>query len=679
MAGSNPFRQLLPDISDRPPMIPADAFKGDQKWTPEMITLLRKAGVTASMVQQSIDADVQVSYDRWNMYMEIERSLEHWFVGAAVELYANVASTYNPIRNATVWVTSDSDTYEQELNGLLDRIGIEEKIHDWAFTVAGYGDLFMEVNGVPGLGIVNIDDGMHPMTISRVDYNGVLVGFYKSPQGQANDNQKADLIPPWRYVHFRLLGAKRKRPRFNDPGYTEMRQIHLITGADTKQLTTRYGTGITVNALPAYKRLRLAEDSLLLARVTRGIIRYIWKMKVDMNNAEAVSALMDQYAALITHARSIDTRENSPGFDSKQNPLTVIEDIFVPVWGTADDLKYEKIGGEADIRWIVDVDNLRQQLAFSLATPPALGGAYVQEASGSLGSEAIGKLDIRFSRSARRIQRALIAGITRLCQIHLAYKGMDPDQDLFQVHMSETSNAEEEQLRKNLETGLRTFSQFRKAVKGVMGRKLDPQKLWDYYNDKILKLEDFHLEDMLKSAEVLQKEEEMERQRMAQQQAEQAAKGSPPEEGAKGGEGKPQGATPTTAPEGGRRPVRLKTESVVASKRVNEDNDRPWRKHYRRPIENLDLTSYVPIIEKTQEKEAKTAKIFESVSSLDKTKATRPGKVGFAMRDALTWYKLAGSAKVVEAKDEASAKTLIEEAETELGRKKKEPEEAEAK
>lgn len=665
MAGSNPFRQLLPDITSHPSMIPADVFKGDQKWTEDALRLLRKAGVTAGMVQKSIEADIQVSYDRWNMYSEIERSLEHWFVGAAIKLYADVASTYNPIRNATVWVTSESDTYQHELDGLLDSIGIEEKIYDWAYTIAGYGDLFMEVNGVPGLGVVSIDDGMHPMTISRVDYNGVLIGFYKSPQGQATDDQKAELIPPWRYVHFRLLGAKKKRPRFNDPGYTEMRQIHLITGADTKQLTTRYGTGIPVDALPAYKRLRLAEDSLLLARVTRGIIRYIWKMKVDMNNAEAVSALMDQYAALITHARSINTDAANPGFDSKQNPLTVIEDIFVPVWGTADDLKYEKIGGEADIRWIVDVDNLRQQLAFALATPPALGGAYVQEASGALGSEAIGKLDIRFSRSARRIQRALIAGITRLCQIHLAYKGLDPDPNLFTVHMSETSNAEEEQLRKNLETGLRTFGQFRKVLRGVMGRTLDSRKLWDYYNDKILKLEDFNLDDMMKSREVLMKEEEMEKQRMAQQQAEQAAKEGSPEAGAKGGETEPQGATPKPAPEGGRRPVRLKPESITAST-VHETTERPWRKLRRRPVENLDLISYVPIIETEQEEKAKEVHLFESVSSMDKAKAAKPDSIWFRQRDALTWYGLAGTARVVEAKDEQSAKKLIEEAKAEL-------------
>lgn len=643
MAGSNPFRQLLPDISSHPPMVPADVFKGDQRWTEDAIRLLRKAGVTAGMVQHSIEADIQVSFDRFNLYQEIERSLEHWFVGSAIELYANVASTYNPIRNSTVWVTSESETYQHELDGLLDTIGIEEKIHDWAFSVAGLGDLFVEINGVPGLGVVSIDDGMHPMTMSRVDYNGVLIGFYRSPQGMPNSEQKQELIPPWRYVHFRLLGAKRKRPRFNDPGYAEMRQIHLITGADTKQLTTRYGTGIPVNALPAYKRLRLAEDSLLLARVTRGIIRYIWKMKVDMNNAEAVSALLDQYATLITHARSIDTREGSTGFDSKQNPLTVIEDIFVPVWGAADDLKYEKIGGEADIRWIVDVDNLRQQLAFSLATPPALGGAYVSEATGALGSEAIGKLDIRFSRSARRVQRALIAGITRMCQIHLAYKGYDPDPSLFQIHMSETSNAEEEQLRKNLETSLRTFLQLRKSLRTVLGRKLDNEKLWNYYNDKILKLEDFNLEDVTKSAEVLKKEDELMAQ-SARMKAEQSQGSTAGAEGAKGGEQKPEGATPSAQAAPATKTVRLRPESIVSS-RTQESRERPWKSLYR-PIENLDLCSYLPIIEKSQERDAKTLKIFEKVSTRDTTKDVRPGNTWCQKRDAVSWKQLVGEATI---------------------------------
>lgn len=446
MSAPNPFVQLLPEINPKPSMIPAQPFgKSSQKLDKEALMLFKKAGVTAEMLQKAIQHDTRQSYDRFNIYGECARALEHWFVGPAVSLYANVATTYNPIHNATIWVTSENETYAKELNNLLNRIGVEEKIYDWAHSVASYGDLFMKLNGVPGLGIISVEDGMHPMTLSRVEYEGHLIGFYKTPQGNAQttaSTQSHQLLYPWDYTHMRLLGAKKKRPKFpGDPSHTEMRQIHLITGADTTQVSTRYGTSLILDALPAYKRLRLAEDSLLLARVTRGIIKYIWKMKVDMSNAESASSLIEQYAELITRARAIDTRAGSVSFDSKQNSLTAIEDIFVPIWGDVGDLTFEKVGGEADIRWIVDVDNLRNQLAFALACSPSLGGAFTKEASGALGSQAITELGIRFARSARRLQRSLITGIERICQIHLAFMGYDPDPQLFQVHMSETRNS----------------------------------------------------------------------------------------------------------------------------------------------------------------------------------------------------------------------------------------------
>ena len=501
-------------------------------------------------------------------------SLEHWFVGPAVILYANVASTFSYLQGCTVWVTSDSETYQQELTKLFDRIGIEEKILDWAHAIGAYGDLFVKINGSPGLGVVSVDDSLHPMNIGRVDYEGVLLGFYKCPQGQTSiSNDKGEnpeqLIPPWEYVHFRLLGARRKRPRYSDPGYTEMRQIHLITGADTRQVTTRYGTSLVTNALPAYKRLRLAEDSLLLARVTRGIIRYIWKLKVSADNAEAVSALVDQYATLITRARAIDTRPDATTpYDDKQSNLTCIEDLFVPIWGDMD-LSQEKVGGEADIRWIVDIDSLRQQLAFSLACPLAIGGAYVKEATGSLGSEAISKLDIRFARNARTLQRALILGLARLCQIHLAYMGMDPDPRLFEIHMTETSTAEEESLRKSLESGMRTFVNFVKSLKAVAGRKLDGEKVWDYYNEKVLRLKDFKLRDFYKSSEVVQKEIEVQKAAVAAK-----AVAAPPEEA---------GKTPLFTSK--KKKIGQVIQEVMVQRKL-------------RPIGNLDLCSYLPTTSK---------------------------------------------------------------------------------
>jgi hypothetical protein len=121
----------------------------------------------------------------------------------------------------------------------------------------------------------------------------------------------------------------------------------------------------------------------------------------------------------------------------------------------------------------------------------------VQEASGSLGSEAISKLDIRFARSAKRLQRALINGTKRLCQIHLAYLGMDPDPRLFDIQMGETNTEEEETIKKNIDTSTDTISKFMEMLDGL-GLNLDKKEILNYFNKKLLKLNDFDLERYIK-------------------------------------------------------------------------------------------------------------------------------------------------------------------------------------
>jgi hypothetical protein len=407
------------------------------------------------------------------------------------------------MHNATIWITSESPTYQKELTKLLDRIGIEEKIFDWAFTTASYGDMFVKVEGIPGQGVISIDDSEHPINLSRVDHNGTLIGYYQTPVGQAGDQQK--LMAPWEYVHFRLLGGKKQRPRYGDHNFAEYRTVHLLTGTKSKQVTTRYGCSVLMNALSIYKRLRLAEDSLLIARLSRGLIRYVWKLKVDSANMEAVGELIDQYSRVLREARSMDTQAASPNFESRENPMTSIEDIFIPVWDDVGDLTYEKIGGETDIRWIRDIEDLRQQLAAALRTPLPLLGAWLKEATGPLGSEAIEKVDINFARMARKLQRTVRTGIKRICQIHLAYMNMDPDPTLFDVQTPEMSTAEEESLKESLKDGMEVVSSMMEVVENTVegtNKELDRIEIFNYLNEKILKLEDFDLKEYLVAVEV---------------------------------------------------------------------------------------------------------------------------------------------------------------------------------
>lgn len=509
------IRTIVPDLFKKlfpPPIkIPAQSITGRISLDQKDKEMLQRFGVTMSDLRTMMDQQTMINFDRNSLYRETDRAVQHWLVGAACELYADVVTTYSQLQNATVWITSENAKYKSELEKLLAIVGIEERIFDWAYALGQYGDLFVKLEAKDGVGIVSIDDGEHPINTSRVDYNGRLIGFYETPMGHIAESRT--LLPPWDYVHFRILGTKKKRPRYADPLFSEYRTVTILS-PDLKRVSTKYGTSLLQQALPAYKRLRLAEDSLLIARMSKGILRYIYKVKVDGSNIEAVSSIIDGYKTLLKRARALDINQATANFDEKSNPMGVDEDIIVPVWGDVNDLAIEKLGGETDIRWIKDIEELRNQCAAALRTPLQLLGGFTSELPGSLGQSAIERLDIRFARSLRRLQRGLVEGIKRMCQLHLSYMGMDPDPRLFEVNMPETSSAEEEELKDALDKGVDVVDKLTDMIVKFTGEDdIDKLELLNYMNDRILKLNDFDARAFLKSPEVKQKYEAVLRER----------------------------------------------------------------------------------------------------------------------------------------------------------------------
>ena len=856
--GNKPFLARLKEASSillnkpfgEPAHVPADLVKQRDSLSSEDKSLISRIGTSMSDLRKVITQQTQINYGRLSMYREVDQAILYPLIGSAVEMYTEVASTYSQLHSSTVWVTSEDRHISNVLNKFLDTICVEERIYDWLWNVGAYGDLFVEVEGAPGVGIVSIMDDEHPINLSRADYKGRLIGFYETPLG--NSAVAKDLQPPWKYVHFRLLGARKKRPIYTDPNYTDYRSISLGMMADTRLFSTKYGVSLVNNALPIYKRLRLSEDSLMLSRLSKGVLRYVYKVGVDScftgdtqinladgtspaikhivdnidyykgrsvltvnpktlevepgkivggkltiknaqlvrvsidngryvdctpdhrfmlrdgtykqaqylesgdslmpyrtsasgagyptvyapndhkhkfvhrlmvgnacrgmvvhhkdfnvlnndlsnlqvmsvkehmllhkkegtwqrrigdgvieahkrgaydhftgskrdkefcasvsrgvkkaivegrkrcdgrkgkkytprievecvcgcgrkfevrvtqktkfynrdcfvrwakgnlkptpqameaavkshvgskpwnygltkdsdirvakygetfkehyregvagyrnhkvvsveflsrtedvydiqidknnnfplnigvfvhnSNLEAVAEIVDEYKATLKRARAINTTPGEYNFDERMNDMGVNEDIIVPVWGDVNNLAIEELGGKTDIRWITDIEEQRNQLASALRIPLQLLGGYSSELPASLGQSSLERLDIRFARSARRLQRAGITGITRLCQLHLAYLNMNPSTELFQVNMAETSSAEEEELKDALDKGVDIVDKLSDLIVKHAGEDIDKLELIDYLNQKVLKLNDLDLRTMV--------------------------------------------------------------------------------------------------------------------------------------------------------------------------------------
>ena len=452
---------------------------------------------------QRILADaLATSYFRRTFYRECEMASSHPLVSGALDLYVDSVCAVSQMSNRICWCTSDDKNVENVVNQFLEEVGIEERIRDWAGSLGMFGDFMVENIGREGIGIAFLDDNIHPADMERIDINGRLEGFIRTGLFVNQSNYTADLEAPWKYSHMRVFGITRKVLNtalgiFGEPG----RMFSLDKGqmADRRfRITTRYGTSLLTPCIGIYKRLKLAEDSLMMSRMTRGILWYMYKIKIAGGNMDQAAELVQGYSEYLKRSlgSGLNTDEGERTWKDKFAPVFgQVEDLFVP---ESDDVSVsvEKLGGEPDIKAIVDIDMLINQLLGSLRVSKSMLGI-TDDLPGSIGEGAANRISINFAKNAQRLQGGLRSGVKRLAQIHLAFRNLNPDPSRFEINFAEISSAEEEELKNGLSTGVDIVDKaVDMIVKNAGEGQIDKMELLDYFNRKVLKLNDLDLAKM---------------------------------------------------------------------------------------------------------------------------------------------------------------------------------------
>lgn len=509
----NVILDLLKKLSGRidPPLIKAADIKPE--YTEKDIDLLTKAGISIGTLQTLLQQQTLVNYERFSLAREMSGMLNCPYSSNALDAFANTVATPSPNNGRVVWVTSHDKKYDVELNTLLEQLTIEERMYDWSSTTALYGDLFVKIYGEPGIGIKAIDDNLHPTMIGRIDNAGKLIGFYQTPQALATADSlsalvgktfETQLLAPWEFVHLRILGATRRSFGKAGTAHNVLSPQYALgnpTVEGMQQFQSKYGTSVLYDAITPYKRYRMAMDCVTLSRLANTPIKRIWKAVIPENagNPQMVSQLVESYKQILTRASQFDISSANPNYKSRKDSMSTLEELLIPIYGSKENLTYEEVGGKADVKWIVDVEELRDQYITALKVPKALlAGSTAEGTPGGMNTNSYQRIDIRFARQTRRLQQALINGITRLCQIHLAYRGMDPNPEMFEVRMNETSSAEELEQQDAMDKGADTVGKVMDMmINGLGESNVDRVGILDYLNKKILKLEDFEIKKYL--------------------------------------------------------------------------------------------------------------------------------------------------------------------------------------
>ena len=116
----------------------------------------------------------------------------------------------------------------------------------------------------------------------------------------------------------------------------------------------------------------------------------------------------------------------SSTYKKQWNPLTPLEDIFYPIRADSS-TRIETLQGGGNVGDIYDLEHFRDAFFGAASVPKAYFGF-----EGEIDAKAtLQQQDIRFARSAKRIQRAVVYGIRQLLDVHFTLLGSPKNGDKY--------------------------------------------------------------------------------------------------------------------------------------------------------------------------------------------------------------------------------------------------------
>ncbi|WJZ23483.1 portal vertex protein of head [Listeria phage LIS04] len=433
-----------------------------------------------------------LSGNRVQRYNEYNAMAEDVFIAAALELYADDAVQSHPRTGKAVWITSENDNLVKDLELLLSELDIESRLWDWAHELAKYGSLplklFRDGNDVLEKYVEEVTD---PAKVVELQYKGRTEYFGISNSEETNTHKKETLVlePSNSYVNFLI----RKANKFEDltmdvPILGESGDQEEIR-TETRTFKVAEGVSILEPLRSSYRILKLLEDSLIAARLSRSAMIRMFSLEVGASaSPKEAREMVNRFKKLIDTREEIDVREGS--YNSKKSPGPIDDPIIVPTRNGKGNVSFQNIGGDVEVRSIVDIDYFRNKVFAGLKIPKAFLG-FEEFLPGGFGQSPLTKLDVRYARTVKRVQTALKEGIRKLLNLYLIDQNRRGEVNSFTVNMTEPSSSEESDRMNDLGTRLNLVDALLRMLDSEGTREMfDKYDLVQNLLSNVLKFED---------------------------------------------------------------------------------------------------------------------------------------------------------------------------------------------
>ena len=316
-------------------------------------------------------------YEEMDHYPEITRALD---------IYADDSLTYAE-DGKIVQVVSDDDKIVGELEELMyQRLDIDFHLWSMIRNMCKYGDHFSLLDIVEKEGVL----GAIALPVGEVEREE---GYNNDPNSLRFKwtSQGNTVFENYQISHLRILGDDRFLP---------------------------YGRSVLDSSRKVWKQLLMAEDAMLIYRISRAPERRVFYVDVGNIPPKDVESYMQNARDKLK--RIPVTAENNGQVDLRYNPESILEDFFIPVRGDRGS-RIETLPGGENAAAIEDIEYLQNKLFISLGVPKS----YLTAEEDLSGKSTLAQEDIKFARTIQRIQKIVVSELAKISLIHLYLRGYD--------------------------------------------------------------------------------------------------------------------------------------------------------------------------------------------------------------------------------------------------------------
>lgn len=277
-------------------------------------------------------------------YLDYElMDAEHPELSSALDIYADVSVAGEESEEQRFAIDSEDDKVKEVLTDINKRTRIDQDIWPLTRDLCKYGDEFEEIVVSSAGLIVRLKALPQEQMFRNEDKFGLLVEERAFEQRDPATKKVLASFEPWQIAHFRNRTTRKGQ----------------------------YGTSIFSSARRLFKQLQMIEDGLVVGRLSRAHMRYVYKIDVgEMAPAEA-EAHVESVKRRVKKRRRLNPITGK--FDVMSNPMSAEEDLFVGV-RNGSPAGVDRLEGQGKMGEIRDVEYFQNKMFTVIKVPKSYMG-----------------------------------------------------------------------------------------------------------------------------------------------------------------------------------------------------------------------------------------------------------------------------------------------------------------